>query len=628
MATYLFWPALSGPFLFDDFPNLSALADTGGISSAKDLLIFVLSGSSSLGRPLAFLTFAMNDQAWPSDPWAFKYTNLMIHLLNGVLVFVLARQLLRLTGVAPAQRRDALALAAMALWLLHPMQLATMMLVVQRMTQLSALFTLAGLAAFVHGREIASQRPLAGYAWLSLGIGAGGLLAVLSKENGILLPLYALVIEATILRAAAIPQPPYYWKLWQATFLWLPLLALLAFFAAIADRFDDEFARRPFTLGERLLTEARIMFDYLGRILIPRLQGSGLFHDDYPISRGLLTPWTTLPAVLGVIAAIGFAWRVRRRWPPLAFGILWFFAGHALESTFLWLELYFEHRNYLPMVGPLLAATYYLFQIPARIRKLAPAALAAVLAFLAFMSWQSATIWGDRALIATVWAAENPTSPRAQQYLAQWHFDKGRLEKAREVTRRALDKNPKDPELMLQTLRLNCLTDRLEPGDFTSVLDQLRHARHSGGSLNPLSRLRKDITNGYCEALDLAALISIYEALLSNDNFTNHPAAKRNLLYSKGVVAARSGNLPLAMRSLNEAYETRPGVNIRLRQAEWLLSAGRPEVALKYVQKAAEYPLSLRQRLLGIPDQIQRLKQSLQRKIDTSSQGAQADRDP
>jgi tetratricopeptide (TPR) repeat protein len=580
MATYLFWPALSGPFLFDDFPNLSALADTGGISSAKDLLIFVLSGSSSLGRPLAFLTFAMNDQAWPSDPWAFKYTNLMIHLLNGVLVFVLARQLLRLTGVAPAQRRDALALAAMALWLLHPMQLATMMLVVQRMTQLSALFTLAGLAAFVHGREIASQRPLAGYAWLSLGIGAGGLLAVLSKENGILLPLYALVIEATILRAAAIPQPPYYWKLWQATFLWLPLLALLAFFAAIADRFDDEFARRPFTLGERLLTEARIMFDYLGRILIPRLQGSGLFHDDYPISRGLLTPWTTLPAVLGVIAAIGFAWRVRRRWPPLAFGILWFFAGHALESTFLWLELYFEHRNYLPMVGPLLAATYYLFQIPARIRKLAPAALAAVLAFLAFMSWQSATIWGDRTLIATVWAAENPTSPRAQQYLATWYAQSGHLAEALDTIEAALDNNPDDAGLLLARLQYACALGTFGDLNVQRITDRLSTASYANITLQALQNLRRLVQRGACpSARSAIALIDIYESLLQNPSFTTRGQTRGYILYEAALYHQATGATDRAIQLLRRAAGARDAPQVTLLLTRLLATSNQLQAA-------------------------------------------------
>src|SRR5690606_15482615 len=99
------------------------------------------------GRPLSMLSFIINDFSWPSSPWPFKYTNLLVHLLVGVVIFGFARSLGQ-SRTKPV-RGDFVALVAMSAWLLHPMQLSTSMLVIQRMTQLSALFTFAGLWGYV-----------------------------------------------------------------------------------------------------------------------------------------------------------------------------------------------------------------------------------------------------------------------------------------------------------------------------------------------------------------------------------------------------------------------------------------------------------------------------------------------
>src|SRR3546814_2498510 len=95
-------------------------------------------------------SFLANAQDWPADPRPFKATNLLIHLLNTLLVFVLARQLL---GLAKCDKPLIAATLCAALWALHPMQVSTVLYVVQRMTELAALFSLLGLICYVHGRS-------------------------------------------------------------------------------------------------------------------------------------------------------------------------------------------------------------------------------------------------------------------------------------------------------------------------------------------------------------------------------------------------------------------------------------------------------------------------------------------
>ncbi|HEX5953486.1 MAG TPA: hypothetical protein VFY94_09950, partial [Rhodanobacteraceae bacterium] len=62
-------------------------------------------------------------------------------------------------------------------------------------------------------------------------------------------------------------------------------------------------AGRDFTLAQRLLTEPRVLVDYLHWTLFPNPLVLSLYHDEIAISTGLLTPWTTLGASL-VLAAL------------------------------------------------------------------------------------------------------------------------------------------------------------------------------------------------------------------------------------------------------------------------------------------------------------------------------------
>src|SRR5690606_38496251 len=102
LAAVAYWPGVYGPFLFDDYPNLKNLAELNGRPTWRSIGIYLSLFPGTPERPLATLSFLLNDAAWPSSPLGFKITNLMVHLLNGVLVFGLARQLSRVAaGTAP-----------------------------------------------------------------------------------------------------------------------------------------------------------------------------------------------------------------------------------------------------------------------------------------------------------------------------------------------------------------------------------------------------------------------------------------------------------------------------------------------------------------------------------------------
>lgn len=204
LVALVYFPGVDGPFLFDDAPNIIQpiqawlRGDTGWHE------IVFGNDSGLLHRPLSNLSFALNARIGGLVPLPFKVVNVGIHILCGVSVFVLLQRLLR-RDVLLGRHSAAAAICVAAVWLLHPMHVSTVLYVVQRMAQLSALFTLLALIAFVYSRD-ALEGGLArqGALGLLLLVPALTVFAVLSKENGALVPLLCLVIEVVYYRRAEI----------------------------------------------------------------------------------------------------------------------------------------------------------------------------------------------------------------------------------------------------------------------------------------------------------------------------------------------------------------------------------------------------------------------------------------
>ena len=615
VTLFIFWPALTGPFLLDDTVNLEAMGKGGGITSYERLIDFIFSFGSEFGRVLSMLSFVINDQHWPGDSWSFKYTNLLIHLLNGILIFVLSRQLCRY--ITPdLQRVHWVALATMALWLLHPIQLSTMMTVVQRMTQLMMLFSLLGLICFIRGREIVVRRGVQGYLWMSAGIGLGGLFSVLSKENGILLPLYALILEGTIIRAAGLPKPAY-WRIWSSIFLAFPLLALvLATVFSVDMHSGSIYQIRDFTPMERVLTEARVLVDYVHLIVMPSLGGTGLFHDDYPISHGLFDPPSTMAAIVfWFVLGVG-AFILRKRFPVLAFAVLWFLAGHSLESSIIGLEIYFEHRNYLPMLGITFAGAYYLLISTEKLRPITVSVLILIIGGYCFLSYQSSIIWGDRALLTKVWVEENPTSLRAQQSAAIFWRELGDNDKTLEHLQLGIKYNQDSVGMKCQITMLKCEMNDLSNEEFNELVEIARVGEFNAITLDCIDRLQKLFKEEICPVLTFESYNTLMEALLENPVY-NYPRSLQEIYYLKGVIGGQRRDLNEAMENLDKAYQATPNVDIALAQTTLLASAGLYDDALDYVQIARNgaYKTNLvsyvKYWLLPFDDKIDKVEQAI-----------------
>ncbi|MDE1980303.1 MAG: hypothetical protein KGI86_13395, partial [Betaproteobacteria bacterium] len=274
LAWLAYWPGRTGPFLFDDFSNLAPLGDYGQIDTWWKVVAFLTSGfAGPTGRPLSLATFLLDARNWPAAPEAFKLTNVAFHLLNGVLLAGLSAALARALGLA-RQPAAWVGVLSAGLWLLDPFWVSTTLYVVQRMAMLAATFVFAGLWGYAHGRSLLAQgRRRAAYVWMSVSLALGTLLAVLSKENGALLPVLAWVLEALVFdrQHTAVAQGGRTFLVWRWVFIRLPALAVLGYLATfLPGLWTGAMAGRDFTPLERLLTESRIVWTYLGDIWLAR----------------------------------------------------------------------------------------------------------------------------------------------------------------------------------------------------------------------------------------------------------------------------------------------------------------------------------------------------------------------
>jgi tetratricopeptide (TPR) repeat protein len=613
LTVMCYWPSLGGPFVFDDIPNLELLGKGDGLTSPDKYIEFVFSArSSTLGRPLSLMSFTLDGQNWPTDPRPFRITNLLLHLANGLLVFFLTRAIFSTSQKPGASAR--LALLCMTLWLLHPLLVSTTAYIVQRMTQLSTLFTLAGLLCYMHGRRHLVVEARKGWYWVIGGMGFFGTLALLSKETGILLPGLALVLEVTVFGSDNLARRT---RRIMLTLFWLPLIALVAYFAINWQSLAASFDYRPFSLPERLMTQAVALVDYLLQTIVPRLSGLGIFHDDYPISRSLLSPAATLASVAVIVALIVFAVRARKKWPFISLGILWFFVGHSLEAGPLALELYFEHRNYLPLLGPLIAIVSLLPALSRRFLRLVPVVIVLVIIMESFITWQAAVPWGNEDRLMQTALIEHPGSLRAQQYVANRYIIHGMYQEALETQNAIAEKYPQHASTRLSILNLRCLLGVLSTEQVQATIQFIKHADYDSQIAQFLRPLVSNVTAGSCDALDSRKLQTIFDAFLLSPNMGQNSVLRGAVNYHKGILYKESGNLNAAMKSLDSSYEAGPNIDIRLQQVVWLLASGRIDEAQHYLDLARQHEYGF----FAISNLRDADLNSLQQQIDRARRG-------
>lgn len=539
----VYMPGLGGAFIFDDTPNIvnNASLQLESFSYQNLIRAAFSTDSGPLRRPISMLSFAFNISVCGYSPACFKIVNLAIHILNGILVFLLVRLLLdRINVVArkgfAEHHSDLVAVFVSAAWLLHPLQLTSVLYTVQRMNSLSVLFMLAGMIAYVVARE-RYLRSVPAKSWF-IGAFVMTIPAVLTKENGILLPAFLLLIELIFYRFDCRSETDRKkLKLLFAGLIGLPLVCMVVYTALHPDWLANWYVFRDFTLIERLLTQSRVLWFYAGLIFIPANQKLAMFHDDIVVSTSLMDPVTTIFSVAGLIFLLLFAIMLRRKAAILCFGILFFLAGHAIESTIVPLEMVFEHRNYLPAMGMFLVLMYYLlypggFEKTRRIRTIAAILLIVLFSITTVLR---ASQWGDPLLHALLEVKHSPESARINHMVANAYViaadkldpdDKVRAyAEAEEYYLNAISLDDGNITGLVSLYILGSrLGDRESTDRFEGILDHFENKKLRAHDANAISKLLACARKGHCR-LQRNDIDRLVESLESGPGFNGKYAA-------------------------------------------------------------------------------------------------------
>lgn len=582
----LYAAALPGYFLFDDEFSLKGLAHIHDRTSA---LIFIFSGETGpLGRPVSLVTFAAQSGAWPDVPAAFLRVNITIHLLAISACFILSISLARLRSTKNTSLALWIGFGVAALWGLSPFLATTHLMVVQRMTSLAGLFTLAGLAAFAWAHLVADHQPrLARGLLISTGIAT--LLAALSKENGALLPLLALIILWLW-----IPKEKHitnHFDRWLIVFLIvLPSMLLLTYLAnemlAIVEHGYG--SHRYFTPGERLLSQPTILLDYVRNLFFPQAFSVSPFMDMIPAPRGWLNPPVTLFSALIWVLMAGLAILSGRTLPAFIFGLTFFLVGHVLESSFIGLELYFSHRNYVPAFGLYFALVYALANVPKRFERLVIGGFLAYLAMFALVLYQTTSGWKHIQTSAMFWMEKNPYSERGAQVLSNQLISQGDFVGARKVLDSSAARSPDLAMLQIQRTQF-CVG---QEDEFLELLKEVTH-RLRTASYHPIAavELFKAAFGDparRCPGRDHSAVSAMADALLENPVYAESAVAKSYLLAAKGLVSAKMDDVSQAISLFTQAFHLFGAQDFVTYGAYLMADSGQHDKAYALINEARE----------------------------------------
>ena len=342
-----------GPFVFDDLHNIThntylQLKTLDGTSLYRAIF-----RGPSINRPVAKLTFAFNYYFHGHHVLGYHIVNMVVHSINGCLVYWLTRLVLsRSRSTHMIERRGmnemrVIAVAVSLIFVVHPLQTQAVTYVVQRMTSLATLFYLVTLIAYIQGRK--SQNSLQIGWWCGALI--GWVLALGTKENTVMIPvaigMYEWCFRDRIDRYSVRRGSMF----GVAAFLLILLMAFV--YLETSNPIQDLLHRyeyRDFGMWQRLLTQFRVVVFYLTLVVFPWPERLNLVHW-VATSRGFFSPLSTLLAMVTLFSLTGMVIARVRRQPVVAFGVLFILLHLVVESTIVNLEMVFEHRMYLPMVG-------------------------------------------------------------------------------------------------------------------------------------------------------------------------------------------------------------------------------------------------------------------------------------
>ena len=426
------------------------------------------------------------------------------------------------------------------------------------MTTLCTLFFSASLLAYIQARGLqlsAGKKPgkfkVAAFFLLSLSL---WLLAIMSKEIAAILPLIILLHEFFFFKGLWSRDSAGISKFVRWAVFVIPLLLYIGFLGAkFWPGILDGYASRDFTLGQRLLTEGRVVVRYMLLFLLP-LPSRMTVCYDYPISLSLLNPVSTGLSISLLLVLIIFSFAgAKKPYRLLSFGLLWTLSCLVIESTFVPLELIFEHRFYLPAIGfslAIVALTFYLFNYLFKNKKVIDIFWAIVLCILVVLTYMRNQDWQSELSIHLDGVEKAPKLVRAVNNLAGAYIRAEEYGKGQTTLERALQLDSDNVVVLSNLFMLSA--DLKRPAQAESYLKRLKQA----------------VAEGHFRCNQSSNLLLASEVLFQNRRFADaiylleslKPCRDKNAIYYDNLALcyAKTGNHRKAIENFNKALARDP----------------------------------------------------------------------
>jgi len=538
--------------------------------------------SPASNRPVANISFALNYYFGKYDVTGYHVVNIIIHLINGILVYFLALIIFKQALHVPNQKTTqiggalipSISFFAALIFITHPIQTQSVTYVVQRMNSVAVMFFFLSLLLYINGRlnrERWRRWTLFGGCFFSW------IMALGSKEIAATLPFLILLYEWYFFQDLRLDWLRRNIKYFVGLITISGLVAFIYIGGSPFDSISSGYIYRDFTMSERMLTQFRVVVFYISLLLFPHPARLNILHQ-ISTSHSLVEPITTLLSLLIIIGLIGLAIYLAGKHRLLSFCILWFLINLTIESSVVGLEMIFEHRLYLPMFGFVVIVSCLLFHFSSKKRLWAIVISVIIILSLGTAAYVRNRVWQNDITLWSDVLSKSSQSHRAHVNLGRALEEKGQLNEASEYYLAALRINPTYPVTHYNlggVLEKQGRTDEAIDHYSEALSIHPRYAKaHTslGGVLEKQGRTDEAI-NHYLEALrinpDYAKAHNNLGIALGKqgrtDEAINHflEALRINPGYAKahnnlGVVLFHQGNIQGAIDHFREALSIKP----------------------------------------------------------------------
>lgn len=580
---------------FDDFANLKGLSD---VSTQQGAVNFIFGGGAGpTGRPISLLTFIPDYVYWSNNPWGFVRSSLLWHLMNSGLIFLLVLNIFRVSETFK-DKSLYYALIVTILWALAPIHSSAILMPVQRMTLVSSFFMLLTLVLYSYMRvNLSVSRPIKNFFLFAIIIFTGCLLAIYSKENGVVILTLIALIELFFYKNKPVLTYPNLWKFCiYGLLLTVPIFMIGYFFyhyEGIISNFNNYRGR---SLLDHLATQIVVLWEYIRLIFLPRASLLGPYHDGHIIYNWKMwQPWFALFLFVGIIITSSYFYFVKlsifSRY--ILFATFFYLACHQIESTFIPLEVYFEHRNYLACLGFIILIVFVLKKgLVYATSKLIPVFVFSMFFLYSIFNLQQVTsLWGDRLLSAEMWVINFPESTRAVQTLAWYYHLAGFQDASQKILDDFYVSHPNNIGVGVQTLINSCIS-----GNNQIIQTRLKQLELNlsllsapmGMTVN-LANLGKKIRKNECGDISLDQYENFLQKALKDTSINNVSVVRHHVNFELALTYYDMGKFNLYTQYAKQAFFDYPSLSVAQIIALRLFEHQQLQEAIMWTDEALNY---------------------------------------